>query len=85
MTTSAISAPTPIYDLLVQERGDALTASRVAAEQTQDQARRALDWGGPRAVPGQRPERAFSAFGHAESFGRTDGPEGPDGARPASS
>ncbi|GHA18714.1 hypothetical protein GCM10010329_47350 [Streptomyces spiroverticillatus] len=76
MTTTAISAPTPIYDTLVQERGDALTASRIAAAQTQDQAQQALDWSGVRGAPAQRDERSFSAFGHRE---------GQDGAQPRSS
>lgn len=63
MSTSAISATTPIYDLLVQERGDTVAQARSAAQQTQDTARRVLDWSSLRIAAAQREERAFSAFG----------------------
>jgi len=63
VSTSAISATTPIYDLLVQERGDTVAQARSAAQQTQDTARRVLDWSSLRIAAAQREERAFSAFG----------------------
>ncbi|MFI5801353.1 hypothetical protein [Streptomyces sp. NPDC051561] len=89
MTTSAIPALTPIYDLLVQELGDALTESRIAAQQTQDEAQQALDWSGLRPATAQRQERAFSAFGHARSSehaqngGQQNGGHAPSGQSPA--
>ncbi|MCX5206331.1 hypothetical protein OG897_33610 [Streptomyces sp. NBC_00237] len=79
MTTSAISTTTPIYDLLVQELGDALTASRVAARQTQAEAQQALDWSGPR-IAAPRQERPFSAFGHTEGEERGHRPALPGSA-----
>ncbi|MFJ6700597.1 hypothetical protein ACIQM4_31755 [Streptomyces sp. NPDC091272] len=71
MTTSAIPAPTPIYDLLVQELGDALTESRTAARQTQDKAQQALDWSALRPAATKREERPFSAFGRSQDEART--------------
>ncbi|WP_371621492.1 hypothetical protein OG245_00180 [Streptomyces sp. NBC_01116] len=65
MSTSAISTTTPIYDLLVQERGDAPAEARTAAHQTQDRARQMLDWSSGRVAAAQREERAFSAFGRS--------------------
>ncbi|CAD5953182.1 MULTISPECIES: hypothetical protein [Streptomyces] len=65
MSTSSISTTTPIYDLLVQERGDALAEARTAAHRTQDTARQALDWSSVRIAAAQREERAFSAFGRS--------------------
>ncbi|MFD5065526.1 hypothetical protein [Streptomyces sp. NPDC058394] len=44
MTTTDITGHPPIYDLLIQELGDAPAEARKAAEDTQDQAREALDW-----------------------------------------
>ncbi|MEW2067685.1 hypothetical protein [Streptomyces sp. NPDC007346] len=70
MSTSAISATTPIYDLLVQERGDAQAEARTAAQQTQDTARQALDWSSVRAAAARREERAFSAFGRSGDDGQ---------------
>lgn len=56
----------PIYERLVRERGDVLTASREVAEQTQRRARQVLDVAHSPS-PGPGPERgesrAFSAFG----------------------
>jgi hypothetical protein len=63
VSTSAISTGTPIYDLLVQERGDVRAEARTAAQETQDTARRVLDWSSLRFAAAQREERAFSAFG----------------------
>ncbi|MGW1206555.1 hypothetical protein [Streptomyces cyaneofuscatus] len=65
MSTSAISTTTPIYDLLVQERGDALAEARTAAHRTHDEARQMLDWSSVRIAAAQREERAFSAFGRS--------------------
>ncbi|MFD8617461.1 hypothetical protein [Streptomyces sp. NPDC059513] len=69
MSTSAISTTTPIYDLLVQERGDAPAEARTAAQQTQDEARQALDWSSVRIAAAQREERAFSAFSRSGDDG----------------
>ncbi|MFF3997838.1 hypothetical protein ACFYX8_31625 [Streptomyces cyaneofuscatus] len=72
MSTSAISTTTPIYDLLVQERGDALAEARTAAHRIHDEARQVLDWSSVRIAAAQREERAFSAFGRS-SPGDDDG------------
>ncbi|MGW9304001.1 MULTISPECIES: hypothetical protein [Streptomyces] len=72
MSTSAISTTTPIYDLLVQERGDALAEARTAAHRIHDEARQVLDWSSVRIAAAQREERAFSAFGRSSS-GDDDG------------
>lgn len=69
MSTSVISATTPIYDLLVQERGDAPAEARIAAQQTHDEARQALDWSSVRIAAARREERAFSAFGERSGDG----------------
>ncbi|MFJ9635728.1 hypothetical protein [Streptomyces sp. NPDC101178] len=69
MSTSVISATTPIYDLLVQERGDAPAEARIAAQQTQDEARQALDWSSVRIAAARREERPFSAFGERSRNG----------------
>ncbi|MFJ4715504.1 hypothetical protein [Streptomyces sp. NPDC088785] len=61
---SAAARLTPIYDLLVEERGDALTVSRTAAEDTHAFARRALDWSGVRDAARERDVASFSPFGH---------------------
>lgn len=63
MSTAEISDHPPIYDRLVKERGDVLAETRQVAEQTQAQARQALDWSDLRHVQKQREERSFSAFG----------------------
>ncbi|MET7830704.1 hypothetical protein ABZT23_39350 [Streptomyces sp. NPDC005386] len=59
MNTPEISEYPPIYDRLIRERGDVPTETRKVAEQTQAQARQALDWS---AVRRSHPDR-FSAFG----------------------
>ncbi|MFD9404961.1 hypothetical protein ACFWA4_39865 [Streptomyces sp. NPDC060011] len=58
MSTAEISEHPPIYDRLVKERGDVLAETRNVAEQTQAQARQALDWSAVR-----HSQRTFSAFG----------------------
>lgn len=63
--------------------GDALTESRTAARQTQDQAQRALDWSSTR-IAAPRPERPFSAFGHTEGEERGPRPALPGLPGPAS-
>ncbi|MGW6215132.1 hypothetical protein [Streptomyces sp. NPDC055109] len=63
MSTSEISQHPPIYDRLVQERGDILAEVRKTAEQTQAQARQALDWSGVRQTEQERAARSFSPFG----------------------
>ncbi|MDQ0791557.1 hypothetical protein [Streptomyces sp. B1I3] len=63
MSTAEISDHPPIYDRLVKERGDVLAETRKVAEQTQAQARQALDWSSVRRSHKEREERAFSAFG----------------------
>ncbi|MFF1520460.1 hypothetical protein [Streptomyces sp. NPDC058305] len=50
MSTAEISEHPPIYDRLVKERGDVLAETRKVAEQTQAQARQALDWSAVRAT-----------------------------------
>lgn len=64
MTTAEAQEHPPIYQRLIREHGDVVAEARAVAEQTQRQARRALDWssvGSPRAESGS--ERPFSAFG----------------------
>lgn len=52
----------PIYQRLVRERGDVLTETRTVAEQTQHEARQALDWSEVRRAQRNREEGSFSAF-----------------------
>ncbi|GAA1504607.1 MULTISPECIES: DEAD/DEAH box helicase family protein [Streptomyces] len=61
--TAEISEHPPIYDRLVRERGDVLAETRAVAEQTQREARQALDWSSVRIAHRGREERSFSAFG----------------------
>ncbi|MFE9534680.1 hypothetical protein [Streptomyces sp. NPDC006691] len=61
MNPSQISHP-PIYERLVRERGDVLAETRTVAEQTQHEARQALDWSGVRRAH-MRDEDSYSAFG----------------------
>ncbi|MFJ8752014.1 hypothetical protein ACIREO_22190 [Streptomyces sp. NPDC102441] len=66
MKAGEIPEHPPIYERLVKERGDVLAETRNAAEQTELQARQALDWSGLRPAQRQsveRNERTFSAFG----------------------
>ncbi|MFI5998090.1 hypothetical protein ACIBAC_40300 [Streptomyces sp. NPDC051362] len=63
MSTAEISEHPPIYDRLVKERGDVLAETRKVAEQTQAQARQALDWSVVRRSHKEREQNAFSAFG----------------------
>ena len=63
MSTAQISEHPPIYGQLINERGDVVAEARKAAEQTQAQARDALDFGGMGRGYGSREARAFSAFG----------------------
>ncbi|MFD9540885.1 hypothetical protein [Streptomyces sp. NPDC060022] len=63
MNTEETAEHPPIYDRLVQERGDVLAETRDIAAQTQAQAREALDWSGLRRAEKEREERSFSAFG----------------------
>ncbi|KOU52679.1 MULTISPECIES: hypothetical protein [unclassified Streptomyces] len=62
MNPTEISHP-PIYQRLVRERGDVLAETRAVAEQTQNEARQALDWSGVRRAQKMREEGSFSAFG----------------------
>ncbi|WP_327258170.1 hypothetical protein [Streptomyces sp. NBC_01244] len=64
MSPSQSKDQSPIYNRLIQERGDVLAETRAVAEQVLRQAQQALDWSAVR--PGWQPgERAgtFSAFG----------------------
>ncbi|MFD5724419.1 hypothetical protein [Streptomyces sp. NPDC127036] len=65
MSTEEISEHPPIYDRLVKERRDVLAETRKVAEQTQAQARQALelDWSVVRRSHKEREQNAFSAFG----------------------
>ncbi|MCX4682064.1 hypothetical protein OG413_43570 [Streptomyces sp. NBC_01433] len=66
MNAGEISEHPPIYGRMVKERGDVLAETRRVAEQTKQQARKALDWSGLRSTREQsteREERTFSAFG----------------------
>ncbi|MFC7983644.1 hypothetical protein [Streptomyces sp. NPDC057336] len=66
MNAGEISEHPPIYDRMVKERGDVLAETRNVAEQTERQARKALDWSGLRPTQQQsteREDRTFSAFG----------------------
>ncbi|MFD5554188.1 MULTISPECIES: hypothetical protein [unclassified Streptomyces] len=63
MNTAETSGHPPIYERLVQERGDVLLETRKAAEEAQRTARQALDWSGLRRSQAEREERAFSPFG----------------------
>lgn len=55
--------PPTIYERLVRERGDVPAETRMVAEQTQRQAKQALDWSGLRLAEKEREERSFSPFG----------------------
>ncbi|MCX4658468.1 hypothetical protein GT204_26880 [Streptomyces sp. SID4919] len=63
MNTVETSGHSPIYERLIQERGDVVSESRKAAELTQRVARDALDWSGLQRSQSAREERAFSPFG----------------------
>ncbi|MER5890056.1 hypothetical protein ABT160_40055 [Streptomyces sp. NPDC001941] len=79
MTTSAIPGPatsaTPIYELLVRERGDVLAESRRAAESAHAEARRALDW---TSVRGRSAGGAGDAFSTFSAFDRRPPRDGND-------
>ncbi|MFD3442266.1 hypothetical protein ACFWU3_32720 [Streptomyces sp. NPDC058685] len=61
--TTAANEHAPIYERLVQERGDVLAETRKTAAQTQREAGRALDWSDLRLPQKDGKKRAFSAFG----------------------
>ncbi|MFJ3582904.1 hypothetical protein ACIPPS_11855 [Streptomyces sp. NPDC090127] len=66
MNVGEIREHPPIYDRLVEERGDVLAEARHAAELARHQSEQALDWSSLRPSAqqsGQREGRAFSAFG----------------------
>jgi hypothetical protein len=63
MSTAPISEHPPIYGQLIRELGDVVADTRKAAEQTQAQAREALDFSTVRRAHKAREDHAFSAFG----------------------
>ncbi|ANJ06095.1 hypothetical protein GCM10010220_12260 [Streptomyces parvulus] len=60
LVTASSASSTPIYDLLITERGNAVAECRDVAQQTKETARSALDWTGVHTVTEER--AAFSAF-----------------------
>ncbi|QGZ52686.1 hypothetical protein GPZ77_01420 [Streptomyces sp. QHH-9511] len=62
MSNAEIHEQPPIYRGLVKERGDVLVEAREVAEQTERQARQALDWSDVRFSRHQREESSFSPF-----------------------
>ncbi|MEU4144330.1 hypothetical protein AB0896_05780 [Streptomyces parvulus] len=73
MTASSASS-TPIYDLLITERGNAVAECRDVAQQTKETARSALDWTGVHTVTEEQP--TFSAFDRVKPP-RSESPSSP--------
>ncbi|MDJ0463980.1 hypothetical protein [Streptomyces sp. H27-C3] len=64
MSTAEISEHPPIYDRLIQERGDVPAETREAAEQAKHRMQQALDWSSVHPAMRESGDgRTFSAFG----------------------